>query len=136
MSQKCIFFHVISSRDFLQKSVVKDAALIEHQKGSMLAYHRARAPSEISTISGSCDEAHWRIFMQHFQNLKDSYFLKDLFYWSLWWAFSVKDCKDILNCVQVLWDYKASSPNSLLYNGAVEAIEIVREPWLPSQWTI
>ncbi|TKC44583.1 hypothetical protein EI555_005914, partial [Monodon monoceros] len=40
MSQKSIFFHAISSKDFLQKSVVKDAVLIEHQKGSMPAYYK------------------------------------------------------------------------------------------------
>ncbi|KAF5915459.1 hypothetical protein HPG69_014779, partial [Diceros bicornis minor] len=41
--------------------------------------------------------------------------------------------KDILNYVQVFCNYKASYPNSLLYNGVVEAIEIVRELWLPLQ---
>ncbi|KAK1338231.1 hypothetical protein QTO34_001345 [Cnephaeus nilssonii] len=53
MSQKSISFHAIFSKDFLRKSVVMDVVLIEHQKSSMPAYYRQRAPLEISTNSRS-----------------------------------------------------------------------------------
>lgn len=49
-SQKSTFFRATSSKDFLQKSVVKDSVLIKRQKGGMPAYYRERATSKISTF--------------------------------------------------------------------------------------
>lgn len=60
---------------------------------------------------------------EHYQkDLKECYSSKHLVYWSLWWAFATAGYNQILNYVQVLWEHKAPSQDSSIYNGAVEAI--------------
>ncbi|CAO2625202.1 Thiamine transporter 2 [Lemmus lemmus] len=62
-----------------------------------------------------------RVFVRWFKDLKECYSSKHLFYWSLWWAFATSGYNQILNYVQVLWEHKAPSQDSSVYNGAVEA---------------
>ena len=67
MCQKSVSFHATSGRDFLRKSAVKGAVLIEYQMGSVPAYYRERAPWEISIILRNSDEGQLRIFAQSFK---------------------------------------------------------------------
>ncbi|XP_025786096.1 thiamine transporter 2-like [Puma concolor] len=62
------------------------------------------------------------VFGQGLRAMQGCYSSKHLFYWSLWWAFSTAGFNQVLNYVQILWDYKAPSQNSFIYNGAVEAL--------------
>ncbi|XP_007502206.1 thiamine transporter 2-like [Monodelphis domestica] len=63
-----------------------------------------------------------RVFLQWCQDLKECYLTKHLLFWSIWWASSTAGFNLVLNYVQVLWDHKAPSQNSQVYNGAVEAV--------------
>uniref|UniRef100_A0A7M4E826 Thiamine transporter 2-like n=1 Tax=Crocodylus porosus TaxID=8502 RepID=A0A7M4E826_CROPO len=55
-------------------------------------------------------------------DMKECYGTKRLLYWSLWWALATAGFYQVLNYVQVLWDHRAPSQSSAVYNGAVEAI--------------
>uniref|UniRef100_A0A8D0GBN5 Solute carrier family 19 member 3 n=1 Tax=Sphenodon punctatus TaxID=8508 RepID=A0A8D0GBN5_SPHPU len=65
-----------------------------------------------------------KVFVQLCNDLKECYCTRKLLYWSLWWALATAGFNQILNYVQVLWDYRApsQSANFAVYNGAVEAI--------------
>ncbi|KAI4588201.1 hypothetical protein MJG53_002609 [Ovis ammon polii x Ovis aries] len=125
MPKKSMFFHAKPSQEALPKPPGMDTVSEEPQKD-----HR-RVGKEVFTDSGNPDGGQvtnpkpgnvaLRVFVQWLQDLKQCYSSKHLFYWSLWWAFSTAGYNQVLNYVQVLWDYKAPSQISV-YNGAVEAI--------------
>ncbi|NXE33305.1 S19A3 protein, partial [Ptilorrhoa leucosticta] len=56
------------------------------------------------------------------KDLRDCYSSRKLLYWSLWWALATAGFNQVVNYVQVLWDFRAPSHSSAVYNGAVEAI--------------
>ncbi|XP_045337518.1 thiamine transporter 2 isoform X2 [Leopardus geoffroyi] len=130
MPEKSMFFHVQPSKE-VQKPPNNTAVLDETYKVPTPGGEE-KPTSEIPTISGTLEG--WRVsnpvprnvvlrvFVQWFQDLKGCYSSHHLFYWSLWWAFSTAGFNQILNYVQILWDYKAPSQNSFIYNGAVEAV--------------
>ncbi|XP_024596314.1 thiamine transporter 2 [Neophocaena asiaeorientalis asiaeorientalis] len=126
MPKKSMFFHAKPSKEAPPKPAGKDAVLEEPQKD------HEPGGQEVVTVSGNSYDGHWssskpesvalRVFVQWLQDLKECYSSKHLFYWSLWWAFSTAGFNQVLNYVQVLWDYKAPGHSSIIYNGAVEAI--------------
>ncbi|XP_010158314.1 PREDICTED: thiamine transporter 2, partial [Eurypyga helias] len=63
-----------------------------------------------------------RVLVQLSKDLRDCYSSRRLLYWSLWWALATAGFNQVLNYVQVLWDSRAPSHSSAVYNGAVEAI--------------
>ena len=125
MPKKSMFFHAKPSKEAPPKPPGKDAVLEEPQKDHEPA-------GQVFTVSGNPYDGQWsspkpenvalRVFVQWLQDLKECYSSKHLFYWSLWWAFSTAGFNQVLNYVQVLWDYKAPGQSSVIYNGAVEAI--------------
>nr|XP_025862102.1 thiamine transporter 2 [Vulpes vulpes]XP_025862103.1 thiamine transporter 2 [Vulpes vulpes]XP_025862104.1 thiamine transporter 2 [Vulpes vulpes] len=130
MPKKSMFFHAKPNKE-VQKPSNKNTESDEPSK--VTTQDGEEIPtSEIPTISGNLDGAPvispmpknliLSVFVQWFQDLKECYSSKHLFYWSLWWAFSTAGFNQILNYVQILWDYKAPSHSSFIYNGAVEAI--------------
>ncbi|NWI93405.1 S19A3 protein, partial [Pitta sordida] len=62
------------------------------------------------------------VLVQLSKDLRDCYSSRKLLYWSLWWALATAGFNQVLNYVQVLWDLRAPSHSSAVYNGAVEAI--------------
>ncbi|NXM79251.1 S19A3 protein, partial [Serilophus lunatus] len=62
------------------------------------------------------------VLVQLSKDLRDCYSSRKLLYWSLWWALATAGFNQILNYIQVLWDFRAPSHSSAVYNGAVEAI--------------
>ncbi|XP_058389121.1 thiamine transporter 2 [Diceros bicornis minor] len=131
MPQKSMFFHAKPSKE-VEKPSYTNAALDEPHEGEAAGCGEEKPTSVIPTMSRNLDDG-WlssprpknvalRVFVQWFQDLKECYSSKRLFYWSLWWAFSTAGFNQILNYVQLLWDYKAPSQSSSVYNGAVEAI--------------
>uniref|UniRef100_A0A8C0R3L3 Thiamine transporter 2-like n=1 Tax=Canis lupus dingo TaxID=286419 RepID=A0A8C0R3L3_CANLU len=126
MPKKSMFFHAKPSKETPPKPPGKDAFLEEPQTDHKPVYQ------EIFTLSRNQDDGPLstpkpgnvtlRVFVQWFQDLKGCYSSKHLFYWSLWWAFSTAGFNQVLNYVQILWDYKAPSQSSTIYNGAVEAL--------------
>lgn len=131
MPKKSMFFHAKPSREVL-KPWSTNAVLGEPHEREASGCDKEKPPPEIPTTSGNPDDGPLsspkpkhvavRVFVQWFQDLKDCYSSKHLFYWSLWWALSTAGFNQVLNYVQVLWDHKAPSQNSFIYNGAVEAI--------------
>ncbi|NWS39588.1 S19A3 protein, partial [Probosciger aterrimus] len=63
-----------------------------------------------------------RVLMQLSKDLRDCYSSRKLLYWSLWWALATAGFNQVLNYIQVLWDFRAPSHTSAVYNGAVEAL--------------
>ncbi|XP_064241982.1 thiamine transporter 2-like isoform X2 [Passer domesticus] len=62
------------------------------------------------------------VLLQLGRDLRHCYGSRQLLYWSLWWALATAGFNQVLNYVQVLWDFRAPSHSSAVYNGAVEAI--------------
>ncbi|XP_042315364.1 thiamine transporter 2 [Sceloporus undulatus] len=62
------------------------------------------------------------VLLQLCVDLKECYTIKKLLYWSIWWALATAGYNQILNYIQTLWDAKAPSRTSDIYNGGVEAI--------------
>ncbi|XP_040306739.1 thiamine transporter 2-like isoform X1 [Herpailurus yagouaroundi] len=127
MPEKSMFFHVQPGKGAPPKPPGKDAFSKEPQKD------RKPVCKGLVTFSGNLGDDEplndpkpgnvtLRVFVQWFQDLKGCYSSKHLFYWSLWWAFSTAGFNQVLNYVQILWDYKAPSQSSATYNGAVEAL--------------
>ncbi|XP_062058237.1 thiamine transporter 2 [Lepus europaeus] len=129
MPKKSMFFHAKPSKE-IKESPSMDTVLKEACKDEAPGYEEKKPTLETPVTSGNQDDGHLgspqtvalKVFVQWFQDLKECYSSKHLFYWSLWWAFSTAGFNQVLNYVQILWDYKAPSQNSLIYNGAVEAI--------------
>lgn len=119
MPKKSMFFHSKPNREACPKppepcTVLKEA-------------HNNGAQPELFASAGNLgdreqDNSVLRHFVYWFQDLKECYSSKHLVYWSLWWAFATAGYNQILNYVQVLWEHKAPSQDSSIYNGAVEAI--------------
>ncbi|XP_064522540.1 thiamine transporter 2-like [Pseudopipra pipra] len=63
-----------------------------------------------------------RVLVQLSKDLRDCYSSRKLLYWSLWWALATAGFNQVLNYIQVLWDFRAPSHSSAVYNGAVEAL--------------
>ncbi|NXK53676.1 S19A3 protein, partial [Chauna torquata] len=61
------------------------------------------------------------VLVQLSKDLKDCYSSRKLLYWSLWWALATAGFNQVVNYIQVLWDFRAPSHSSAVYNGAVEA---------------
>ncbi|XP_063264396.1 thiamine transporter 2-like [Prinia subflava] len=62
------------------------------------------------------------VLLQLGRDLRDCYGSRSLLCWSLWWALATAGFNQVVNYVQVLWDLRAPSHSSAVYNGAVEAI--------------
>ncbi|XP_071422277.1 thiamine transporter 2-like [Pithys albifrons albifrons] len=62
------------------------------------------------------------VLVQLSKDLRDCYSSRKLLYWSLWWALATAGFNQVVNYIQVLWDFQAPSHSSAVYNGAVEAI--------------
>ncbi|XP_053841785.1 thiamine transporter 2-like isoform X2 [Vidua macroura] len=62
------------------------------------------------------------VLLQLGRDLRDCYGSRKLLYWSLWWALATAGFNQVVNYVQLLWDFRAPSHSSAVYNGAVEAI--------------
>ncbi|XP_029788734.1 thiamine transporter 2-like [Suricata suricatta] len=138
MPEKSMFFHGTPSKGALPKSpgTPSKGALPKSPGTDASSKELQKDPKPVCkglfTFSGNLGDGPLnnpepgnvtlRVFVQWFQDLKGCYSSKHLFYWSLWWAFSTAGFNQVLNYVQILWDYKAPSQRSAIYNGAVEAL--------------
>ncbi|XP_015492973.1 thiamine transporter 2-like [Parus major] len=83
----------------------------------------ARAPSPQPQAGNSRPHRHTlSVLLQLGTDLRDCNGSRPLLYWSLWWALATAGFNQVVNYVQVLWDFRAPSHSSPVYNGAVEAI--------------
>ncbi|XP_027622243.1 thiamine transporter 2 isoform X2 [Tupaia chinensis] len=130
MPKKSLFFHAKSSTEVKEPPDV--GTVVEDPHGTEVPGWKENPTSEKINVSGSL--AHGQlsspkpkhvalhVIVQWIRDLKECYSSRRLLYWSLWWAFSTAGFNQVLNYVQILWDYKAPSQDSSIYNGAVEAI--------------
>ncbi|NXH37406.1 S19A3 protein, partial [Myiagra hebetior] len=83
----------------------------------------ARGPSPQPQAGNAEPHRHrLSVLLQLGRDLRDCYSSRKLLYWSLWWALATAGFNQVVNYVQVLWDFRAPSHSSAVYNGAVEAI--------------
>ncbi|NXQ57192.1 S19A3 protein, partial [Anthoscopus minutus] len=83
----------------------------------------ARAPSPQPQAGNARAPRHMlSVLLQLGRDLRDCYGSHKLLCWSLWWALATAGFNQVVNYVQVLWDFRAPSHSSPVYNGAVEAI--------------
>ncbi|XP_053565826.1 thiamine transporter 2 [Bombina bombina] len=64
----------------------------------------------------------FKVLLQLCKDIKECYSSKQLIYWSLWWALATAGYNQVVNYVQVLWEYVEPAQNSTVYNGGVEAV--------------
>ncbi|XP_007420505.1 thiamine transporter 2 isoform X2 [Python bivittatus] len=128
MPQKSMFFHRKSSPELSIGPTEKNPTQISNQQSNPqdkdvtissvrtqnLPEHQ---PSKIK------NQSHFlSVLLQLCVDLKECYTTKKLLYWSIWWALATAGFNQVLNYIQVLWDDKAPTHSSEVYNGAVEAI--------------
>ncbi|XP_072789603.1 thiamine transporter 2-like isoform X1 [Taeniopygia guttata] len=83
----------------------------------------ARAPSPQPQAGRARPHRHMlSVLLQLGRDLRDCYGSRKLLCWSLWWALATAGFNQVVNYVQVLWDFRAPSHSSAVYNGAVEAV--------------
>ncbi|XP_061492841.1 thiamine transporter 2 isoform X2 [Rhineura floridana] len=126
MTQKSMFFHRTSSPEASIGPTDKDPPNVSN-------HHWDKAVPTTSSVSFQNLPVHQlpkvqeqnrflTVLFQLCKDLKKCYSTKKLFYWSIWWALATAGFNQVLNYAQVLWDHKAPSHSSQVYNGAVEAI--------------
>nr|XP_009930458.1 PREDICTED: LOW QUALITY PROTEIN: thiamine transporter 1-like [Opisthocomus hoazin] len=92
----------------------------QEEKGSVPA---DRGPAPQQPADNAKPQNHvLRVLVQLSKDLRDCYSSRKLLYWSLWWALATAGFNQVLNYIQVLWDFRAPSHSSAVYNGAVEAV--------------
>ncbi|XP_054650721.1 thiamine transporter 1-like [Dunckerocampus dactyliophorus] len=67
-------------------------------------------------------ESGGQVLLQLWRVLLDCYSSRQLLYWSVWWALALCGFNHIGSYTQVLWENVASSQDTRVYNGGVEAV--------------
>ncbi|XP_074733755.1 thiamine transporter 2-like [Strix uralensis] len=125
--QKSMFFHrkdiseTLPGPDRAVATVGADGPPSCQQDKNSVSADRAPAPEQ--QADNPKPQSHMlRVLVQLGRDLRDCYSSRKLLYWSLWWALATAGFNQVLNYIQVLWDFRAPSHSSAVYNGAVEAI--------------
>ncbi|KAM6389397.1 thiamine transporter 2 [Pluvialis apricaria] len=127
MPQKSMFFHrkdvsqALPAPDKAVASVGADGpSSCQEDTGSVSA---EGGPTPAQQADSAKPQSHaLGVLVQLSKDLRDCYSSRTLLYWSLWWALATAGFNQVLNYIQVLWDSRAPSHSSAVYNGAVEAI--------------
>ncbi|XP_031452053.1 thiamine transporter 2-like [Phasianus colchicus] len=127
MPQKSMFFHRKGSSETLPQP---DRVVAELSSNTSLSCQEDQDCAAADTGPNPAQQAQQpepqhhvlRVLVQLGKDLKDCYSSRKLLYWSLWWALATAGYNQILNYIQVLWDFRAPSHSSAVYNGAVEAV--------------
>ncbi|KAH0624031.1 hypothetical protein JD844_007322 [Phrynosoma platyrhinos] len=127
MPQKSMFFH--------RKSYTADSTGSDKDPSNVSSQPNYQQDKDITVPSANSKNLpeHQLLTIQRHNNflavllqlcgdLKECYSTKKLLYWSVWWALATAGYNQILNYIQALWDAKAPSRTSDIYNGGVEAI--------------
>ncbi|KAM9614197.1 thiamine transporter 2-like [Morphnus guianensis] len=130
MPQKSMFFHrkdvteTLPGPDKVVATVASDRPSSCREDKSSVSAGRGPAP-EPQTDNPKPQNHMLRVLVQLSKDLRDCYSSRKLLYWSLWWALATAGFNQVLNYIQVLWDFRAPSHSSAVYNGAVEAIATI-----------
>ncbi|XP_068809781.1 thiamine transporter 2-like isoform X2 [Struthio camelus] len=127
--QKSMFFHKDASPEHLHGTVKSpESSTSGPNEPSGCQGDGAPAPPDTRpTPEQPADQAQpqnqaLRVLVQLCWDLRDCYGSRKLLYWSLWWALATAGFNQVVNYIQVLWDFRAPSHSSAVYNGAAEAI--------------
>uniref|UniRef100_A0A672V237 Solute carrier family 19 member 3 n=1 Tax=Strigops habroptila TaxID=2489341 RepID=A0A672V237_STRHB len=127
MPQKSMFFHRKEISETLP-GIEKTVATVSSDRPPSCQEDKSspsadRAPALEQQTGNAKPQNHvLRVLVQLSKDLRDCYSSRKLLYWSLWWALATAGFNQVLNYIQVLWDFRAPSHSSAVYNGAVEAI--------------
>ncbi|NXI75089.1 S19A3 protein, partial [Anseranas semipalmata] len=128
MPQKSMFFHRKAVSEALPQPDKAVAALSSNRPPSCHQEDKDctaadTGPTPEQQAAQPKPQSHvLRVLVQLSKDLKDCYSSRKLLYWSLWWALATAGFNQVVNYIQVLWDFRAPSHSSAVYNGAVEAI--------------
>ncbi|KAM6305268.1 thiamine transporter 2-like [Aegotheles albertisi] len=127
MPQKSMFFHRKGVPETLPAPEKAVATVSSHRPSSCQEDQGSasadRGPTPEQQADCAKTQNHMlRVMVQLSKDLRDCYSSRKLLYWSLWWALATAGFNQVVNYIQVLWDYRAPSHSSAVYNGAVEAI--------------
>ncbi|XP_068001651.1 thiamine transporter 2 isoform X2 [Melanerpes formicivorus] len=128
MPQKSMFFHRKDSPETLPGPHKAGITTLDSHRPSNCQEDRsstvsAERPASEKPAEKAKPQNHMlRVLVQLGQDLRDCYSSSKLLCWSLWWALATAGFNQVLNYIQVLWDTRAPSHSSAVYNGAVEAI--------------
>ncbi|NXB82940.1 S19A3 protein, partial [Donacobius atricapilla] len=127
MPQRSMFFHRRAGREPPAgpgKGLAAGAALGPGScPGETSPGAAARGPSPQPPAGHARPHGHTlSVLLRLGRDLRDCYGSRRLLCWSLWWALATAGFNQVVNYVQVLWDLRAPSHSSAVYNGAVEAI--------------
>ncbi|KFO54573.1 Thiamine transporter 2, partial [Corvus brachyrhynchos] len=127
MPQRSMFFHRKDTSEPLPGADKGVAAGSSHRPSSCQEEKSpnpaARGPTPQPQAGNARPHSHMlSVLLQLAKDLRDCYSSRKLLYWSLWWALATAGFNQVVNYVQVLWDFRAPSHSSAVYNGAVEAI--------------
>ncbi|NWR27956.1 S19A3 protein, partial [Tachuris rubrigastra] len=127
MSQKSMFFHrkdaseSVPGPDRVVAPATSDRPSSCQEDTS--SDSAARGPTPQQQAGNAKPRNHMlRVLVQLSKDLRDCYSSRKLLYWSLWWALATAGFNQVVNYIQVLWDFRAPSHSSAVYNGAVEAL--------------
>ncbi|KFP48564.1 Thiamine transporter 2, partial [Cathartes aura] len=127
MPQKSMFFHrkdvleTLPGPDKVVATVCSDRPSSCQEDKSSVSADRGPTPEQAADNPKPQNHV-LRVLAQLSKDLRDCYSSRKLLYWSLWWALATAGFNQVLNYIQVLWDFRAPSHSSAVYNGAVEAI--------------
>ncbi|XP_029883466.1 thiamine transporter 2 isoform X2 [Aquila chrysaetos chrysaetos] len=130
MPQKSMFFHrkdvteTLPGPDKVVATVGSDRPASCQEDNSSVSADRGPAP-EPQADNPKPQNHKLSVLVQLSKDLRACYSSRKLLYWSLWWALATAGFNQVLNYIQVLWDFKAPSHSSAVYNGAVEAIATI-----------
>nr|XP_025965346.1 thiamine transporter 2-like [Dromaius novaehollandiae] len=127
MPQKSMFFHRKDAAETLQGP---DKVMATFNPNEPCSCQEDRDPASADTGPTPEQQADQpqpqshalKVLVQLSKDLRECYSSRKLLYWSLWWALATAGFNQVLNYIQVLWDFRAPSHSSAVYNGAVEAI--------------
>ncbi|KAJ7324850.1 hypothetical protein JRQ81_017870 [Phrynocephalus forsythii] len=124
MPQRSMFFHRRSSQDGSDKDSPNVMNQPNYQQNKCIAMPSVNSQNlpEYQLPQIQNQNYSLAVLLHLCKDLKECYTTKKLLYWSVWWALATAGFNQVLNYVQALWDAKAPSQNSDIYNGAVEAI--------------
>ncbi|NXD00609.1 S19A3 protein, partial [Certhia familiaris] len=127
MPQRSMFFHRKDVPEPLPGPEKGLAAAAAHRPSSCQEERSpdpaARGPTTQLQAGNARPPGHMLgVLLQLGRDLRDCYSSRKLLCWSLWWALATAGFNQVVNYVQVLWDFQAPSHSSAVYNGAVEAI--------------
>ncbi|NWT68913.1 S19A3 protein, partial [Prunella himalayana] len=125
MPQRSMFFHSKGAPEpvpgtGLAAGTARGPSSCQEQRSPGAA---ARAPRPQPQAGSAAPHGHMlSVLLQLGRDLRQCYGSRKLLCWSLWWALATAGFNQVVNYVQVLWDCRAPSHSSAVYNGAVEAI--------------